>query len=395
MLLLLMVVACKRDVNLEFRMNGDSGIPDFKSMLSVDNLSKAEDSLLYNRLRDSVLTADLMDSLHVEVPYYEGSDQGIKSREWIINGEDFTSHLSGFKTKLIKPGFHSIQMCVNGKREDCITKYVYVKDSSLEIGPSPPILKITYPLGNPEKVNSRSIKLEGVVSNISSADQLKILLNNAITQTIELFDTSSGHFIAKIQRLQTGKNTISIVAYNGTDTVSSDVIVDFVQGSTDIKPGPLKPEKKPIPTELIKTSVAGWDSSGYKNNCEAFGPTEFTVIISPMQEFELQSFIVYSNECGGLKLTLSGDGKSQSVIRAVVKGESKLSLGDAGFRMAMGKTYTLTGQTISDYGGCKGLSIPKLLTASKCSNLRKHKGSPWLTIDQGTAEVIFEIGYRY
>ena len=508
----LLVIGCRKEIDLEFRMNNS----DYKNFTSL--LTQAD----YERVQDSVLTLKPGDSLHVRVPDHAIAARGVKSREWIVNGKNYQSNLNGFNTTIKRPGFHSIRLCVNGKEENCITKYVYVMEDKVEVElPPSPIISITTPSRNPERVDNKRMKLLGAVSEIEGIDQLTIVLNDDVNQRIEKFDAETGVFEVHVQPLERGKNTIVITAMNAGDTITEELVINYLSGgsgssgssgsngkssgsglssgkssgsdsnsgkSSGSTGGDVKGSDSPtlqapwitviepadgarVKTETVSVKVhmsritdkddivlkvndqrvsefnfasdhltatvrlneganrifvegsnqggkksktwtvtkdksapaaelpnnarAGLNASTKASDCNTFSPAAFSISIRPSQDVELQSFIVFAEGCGGLKLTLSGGGQSQTVTKALVKGQSKISLSDVEFRMKAGTNYTLSGTSISNFGGCSGQSAPKLLSAGGCEGITRQSGSSRLNLDQGSAEVVFDINYRY
>lgn len=381
----LLFVGCQREIELEFRMN-EVDYPSFTRLLTKEE---------YDLVKDSVLIMKVGDTLRVRVSESTLNVQGIKSCEWIINGDPYTSNLKGCNAIVKRIGFNSIRLCINGNQENCITKYVYVEDpSSLDKLPPLPVITITKPSSKSVKVYAESMKVLGTVSSISNQEQIMAVLNKNVELHVEKFDSTTGSFEILVFPMQKGTNKITLTAVNAADTVSEEIILTYVKGSTMVSNGSKK-KGGGASIELANYAVSGFKAATYNSSCTSYGPTSFTLSFSPGQDIELQSFMVFSETCGGLRLTFSGGGQELTVTKALVKGKSKISLGDLEVRLKGGINYMLTGRTIGNFGGCPENTPPRMLSASACGSIKKHSPSTRLTVDQGAADVAFDIYYRY
>ncbi|MEP7321554.1 MAG: hypothetical protein ABI761_06530 [Saprospiraceae bacterium] len=408
---ILFLTSCQKEFEPDFTMNG-SEYANFAVPPSD-----------YDAVRDSVLTINLGDT----VTFLTTEIKGIKTWQWSVNNNAVSAPKSGFISPFSKKsGFHAIRLCVNNKDDQCITKYIYVKEVRPEIEsvlPPSPEITITNPPRSPENVKSSNVKVQGTVSNLLDAVHLTVLLNKTIPQTLESYNNETGEFEVHVTPLENGMNTISIIASNARDTVTHDLIIKAKTGRKDptiggggdpvisihkkpkeeIKPPvvedrtPTPVTTKPLPVlkNLVNTGIAGMNLDKYDKNCGTLQVYDFTTTITPTRDVELLSFVVISDVCGGLTLTITGDGRTEKISRGLTagqSGQSVISLGDLDLRLKAGKTYTLKGSTLKDFAGCSNPNRPKLLNATSCGSPRAPAE---VKMNYSGNKVLFDIKYLF
>jgi len=156
------------------------------------------------------------------------------------------------------------------------------------------------------------------------------------------------------------------------------------------KPVITKPiEKKPISSEPQGlASSAGLPTSARQASCSTPSAESYSFTITPKQAVELIEFTVFSDRCGGLKVSIGGE----TTTSGLNPGQNQIPLSDLNKVLKKGQPYTVTCTTISGYA-CSDTQKPKLENGKACNG--SSKSSPHLTINDNNQSIIYNLQYLY
>lgn len=240
-------------------------------------------------------------------------------------------------------------------------------------GPKPPTVKITAP---PKTTNSSELALEIKTTDVAQKSQLAIKVNGTpVNNRNYSFSRSKQKWEATVP-LREGPNSIEVTATTPQGTKTSKAEVTYIR-------------KLPSTPALV-----GLPSSEYSKACNSpSGNNTFAVTLMPSQDVELQSFYVYSTDCGGLDIVLKGGQKSERFKAALTAGRNQISFGSIDALLEGGKAYTLTCVPIANYGGCQSKSPPRLEDAKDCGITLKDV--PALKIEQKETAFLYDLKILY
>jgi hypothetical protein len=160
------------------------------------------------------------------------------------------------------------------------------------------------------------------------------------------------------------------------------------------KPPPIrKPPPKPKPTFEGLPDEVGVLRSGVVPSCQTIASSSFETILKVKREVQLGSFAVYTDQCGGLDISLTGPGTSIAFKAGLVNGLSQIDLAaHTAARLAPG-SYTLKGKTFRGGAGCEAEEIPRFKHSNNCN--AKQKPSQALDIDQKGTLIIHQLKFEY
>ncbi|MEL7118077.1 MAG: cell envelope integrity protein TolA [Bacteroidota bacterium] len=133
-------------------------------------------------------------------------------------------------------------------------------------------------------------------------------------------------------------------------------------------------------------------SHGTANACATYVDENFSVILSPKQVVELQSFKVYTKNCGVINITITGPNINETIRANLVNGLSEISLFNQQIRLRAGNTYTLTARAATGSGSCN--VTPKFESLSNCSS-PTQLSSPIMTINNQGKQIIYDFKFKY
>jgi len=152
--------------------------------------------------------------------------------------------------------------------------------------------------------------------------------------------------------------------------------------------------KKPIVTKPVSSEPqglagsAGVPTSTRQTSCSTPSSESYSFTITPKQAVELIEFTVFSDRCGGLKVSIEG----ATTTSGLNPGQNQIPLSDLNKVLKKGQSYTVTCTTIAGYA-CSDTQKPKLENGKAC--IGKSKPSPHLTINDNNQSIIYNLQYLY
>ena len=249
-----------------------------------------------------------------------------------------------------------------------------------DIPPSPqrpPVVEITKPTAA-LVTDKQSEVLEFTVFNVKNKNGLDITVNGKAVSDFR-YSKNKKKWVANIP-MNKDENVVVVTATNSTGTDKDQIKINY-------KPPRAKPLSNP--------AIVGLPLSSYKKNCnDLSNKGSFSVLLSPAEDVELESFFVYSNDCGGLEVTLQGAGDTQTFEVALLQGKkSQITFGTIDARLKKGNKYTLSCRPFANHGGCTSPNAPKLEDAGSCGI--SPKTSNKLSINQQGNLIIYDLKFLY
>jgi len=188
-------------------------------------------------------------------------------------------------------------------------------------------------------------------------------------------------------QLREGNNRLAYKAANKNGSNPGEFLLNYKKKT--LAPGP--------EASLSNKAVMGIRSSlrsGFSKDCIAlYAQDKLKVLLLPNKRVELQSFKVYTNICGGLKVTLEGDGDSQSFRATLNDGGSNISFTPIDAELQANLSYTLIVEPLGNYRGCDASDPPRLEKITDC-NFRSNNHAA-LKIDQNSNPIIHDLKIKY
>ena len=413
--------ACSDNLKVDFIVNGQN----LKSIgeAAVDTATM------------TVFTGDSIIISDVSVP-----SKSIKSRNWDLDGDGSWDEIFTDKEYLKKvfdtEGVFELKYCVNGEKK-CVTKLLKVVAGELNQLDFAPIITFNSPSDYVTDSKSKYVGIEVKTENVFSENELALLVGGK-SQSFD-FNAETGVLTQKV-RLSKGENKIEVQATSSEGMISNYVVVNYGSGggskTVSIPPPPprekqiqtqpkprqqqtttasvynppvvstttnVRPPPRPVaPTPTTPTSTAsssdddmsnlgagGLSLSSYKSSCKFDLTNTYSFSITPKRTVELLSFIVYSDECGGIEIALNGE----KIKESLVQGKNQVSLIDLGANLKKGKNYTISCKTIAGFGNCEDGNEPKLKDAASCGAIASSKSE--FDADYKGKSIIYDLKYLY
>ena len=188
--------------------------------------------------------------------------------------------------------------------------------------------------------------------------------------------------------LDEGINRLIITASNANGSATAETVVTYT-----------KAEEKPLERErpLANACKVGIPSSQYakfSQDCIAlYTKDKYEVILLPNRKVELQSFYVYSNDCGGLEITLEGDGDKQSFKASLNAGKSQILMNVIDTELTAQKSYKLTLRPLGNYKGCNASAPARLEKVTDCNVSQVNCNA--LKLNQNNNPVLYDLKIKY
>jgi len=177
------------------------------------------------------------------------------------------------------------------------------------------------------------------------------------------------------------KTTQKIIVIGTTKVTQKPIIGKPIK----TKPAVKKPDNSE-PQGLA--SSAGVPTSARQASCSTPSAESYSFTITPKQAVELIEFTVFSDRCGGLKVSIGG----ATTTSGLNPGQNQIPLSDLNKVLKKGQSYTVTCTTISGYA-CSDTQKPKLENGKACNG--SSKSSPHLTINDNNQSIIYNLQYLY
>jgi len=172
------------------------------------------------------------------------------------------------------------------------------------------------------------------------------------------------------------------------------------KSSSAPKSAPVKPSSKDIDGLLEKGEVmfhkSGWvgiplSKRDAAKKCTGISQSNFKVILQPKSDTDLLSFVVYTNNCGGMNMSISGPAVSESAKLPLVKGKNLISLEGLDVRLRGGGTYILS---CTGVAGCGSSQPPKFEHIGKCAEVASAN-HPNLFMDQKKEAHVYDLKFLF
>lgn len=167
---------------------------------------------------------------------------------------------------------------------------------------------------------------------------------------------------------------------------------DSILAEAPPPPRPKRTAKPPKPFEG-KPSKAGLALSSYDTACARLSGSRFTATLRVKRELELGSFMVFTNQCGGMEISFSGKGIKERFKVGLVPGATQVALGANLPRLKPG-TYQLEGRAFSQYAGCTAADAPQFMSVEACPSLRPITVAA-MELTQQKPTVLHELKFTY
>lgn len=308
------------------------------------------------------------------------------------------------------PGLKHITMSVDGDLENTVTKRVLIKEEV--IIPVAPDLNFLSPPSSYEETSSSSYSIIVQTTNIFSATELTLAVNN-VPQMFE-FNGMTGQLMAEVM-LDKGENRVEVLAKIDGQEDEFSKLAYIVNGSDGEKPTNKRKKKKPKPDPKpdpnpeptpgpvdpvvediceinYEIGAAAFPSRKAEADCAVAHGTEYTVAITPKQCVELSSIKLLTDLCGKAKIRISWSGGSEELSVGLTGGLSSCNIYDLGITLEKGVRYELSIVT-STGGSCAATEAPKLLDLSACDG--KALSSKELDINFNGKQIIVDLEYFY
>ncbi|MEL7118078.1 MAG: hypothetical protein AAFO07_01515 [Bacteroidota bacterium] len=274
-------------------------------------------------------------------------------------------------------------------------KYVYVKNPAYLSK-----IKIIEPAKNQMHIKENAIEVD-LDLDVNSIDEVSMELNGRPISNISLDD--QGYLYKKVTGLKKGKNIIFIgVESEDGSTLESKTITVFYDG-------PEKREKrKPVlakndsPTSKGQTRKAGIGKKASvalseKNHavaseCATFKDESFLAVLSPKSDLQLESFTIFTNNCGAINITVSGADINTTFKKGLTAGRSSIQLSDQNLKLKRGNSYTITGVAESMGSACP--DVPKFENISDCRAL-ENLFSKMMDFNNKGKQIVYDLKFIY
>ncbi|WP_282773830.1 hypothetical protein [Phaeodactylibacter xiamenensis] len=172
--------------------------------------------------------------------------------------------------------------------------------------------------------------------------------------------------------------------------------------SSSAEPGSILPDPPPSPSPRAalppkpfegKPGKAGLSLSSYDPACARLSGSRFTATLKVKRELELGSFMVFTNQCGGMEVSFSGKDINERFRVGLVPGATQIALGANIPRLKAG-TYQLEGRAFSQYAGCTAADAPQFMSVEACPSLRPITAAAMELTHQKTT-VLHELKFTY
>lgn len=186
-------------------------------------------------------------------------------------------------------------------------------------------------------------------------------------------------------KLKEGKNRLAYQAKNKNGATPGEVLLNYT------KPKPTRPKAL---SQSTTVGISGSQHNGFSKDCIAlYTKDQFEVLLLPNQKVELQSFKVFTNVCGGLKVTLEGDGDEQSFKTILNAGGSTINFTPIDTELAAHQTYTLKLEPLGNYKSCNASSAPRFEKITDCkANSKNHAA---LKLQQNQNPILYDLKIKF
>ncbi len=309
----------------------------------------------------------------------------VKSRQWDFNGDGVSDYEGESATLVLEPGFYKVVLCINGTSQ-CIARCLYVAPL-----PEPDTTKVemtvdTLPAPEPEP------KPEPV-----SEKPKKEPKKPRVTQTPAPKPPApkpprpdpAPEKPATVVTPKPEKPKPTPAPIKPTAPVDKSAVV--TKPATD-SPGSGGTPPPPPPRQ---PGTVGLPLSGHTdgNECLDYKQASFSVTLQSKKWASLQSFRVFTDGCGGVKVSVSGGDLNEQITRSLVKGRNQIGIGDEDILLEPGITYTLTCTAFAPYGGCSDSKTPHFEDATDCGGASAQHAA--LTLNQSGKLFIYDLKFLY
>ncbi len=188
-------------------------------------------------------------------------------------------------------------------------------------------------------------------------------------------------------KLKEGINRLAYQATNNNGSLSEEFLLNYEQPvQIPDRPKPLKNKASVgIPTSQYNT---------FTKDCIAlYTQDKFEIVLLPNKRLELQSFKVYTNICGGLKITLDGDGNRQTFNAALNAGSSNISFTPIDAELRANSSYTLTLEPLGNYKSCNASSAPRFEKVTDCDARSTNHAA--IKVEQTRNPILYDLKIQY
>ena len=248
--------------------------------------------------------------------------------------------------------------------------------------PPAPVPSIVFakPADRTETSASETYEIVLVTSNVSKKNQLRLTVGGKEVKKFD-FSPGTGELVAKVE-LSPGENKVKASVDSPNGVVSQEATVIYK-----------KPEVVPPPPPNLSTyGLAGIPLNQYSSDCITALRGSFSVTLTPVQDVEARSFKVYTDDCGGVKVALTGPQLNENFRATLNKGRTLIDFADSDARLKAGNTYTLTCTPISGYGGCSSSKAPAFHDLRNCSDV-SSASAPALKLNDKGNLVLFDLKF--
>jgi hypothetical protein len=299
------IVACKKDTRKpNFSINGNKDIAEL-----VGEVGKVGDDpsrvVLTHRL-DTVTVEDISDF-----------KADIDSRTWDFgDGKEIPS--SGPIARFVpsKEGYYKITLCVNGNKQQSISKEFRVLPARVEVESIPPVVETKLP--EPPKPNRppsipKDRDLDGITDKKDKCPNDFGLIEYGGCPKPADGDRDGDGLLDSQDQCPDKSGT---PAYNGCPVVKDYATIGFISD----------------------------DSS-----CGEFESSSFSVSLYANEETVLNSAYLWSSGQGKVRITLTrGSGESETITEGLTDGKNQISFSDFSTALAKGNSYMLRFESVGD-----------------------------------------------
>ena len=188
--------------------------------------------------------------------------------------------------------------------------------------------------------------------------------------------------------LKDGNNRLSYKATNKSGQIKDDIILAFNED-------PFVKEKERGPVKPATVGMSSSKREAFSKTCIAlYTQDKFTITLLPNNDMELQSFKLYTNTCGGVKVTLEGDGETQSFKAALNAGRSTITFTPIDASLLANLSYTLTLEPLQGYhSSCSASAAPRLEKVTECDFT--YSDHPSISVDQSQNPILYDLKIKY